>query len=328
MTQKLDCKSDHDLLQKKCIVLNPGISPLLFGSVDQNLFTICQLCDVDIKTDSQGIIVSSKHELTSAILLIEQLVNLISQNVEIDKSIILQVFECIQRGEQCKVSEMLNTVVAQTPKGKKIIAKTRGQNIYVQSIFKNTLVFGIGPAGCGKTYLAVATAITAKKKREIDKIILTRPAIEAGEKLGFLPGDMQQKVDPYLRPIYDALEEMTGEQSYLKLIERGNLEIAPLAYMRGRTLSKAFIILDEAQNTTESQMKMFLTRFGQGSKVVVTGDLTQIDLPKGIKSGLTTAISVLKGIEDISIVHLHSADIVRHHLVQKIVDAYALQNNL
>lgn len=215
-----------------------------------------------------------------------------------------------------------DSIICRTINGKPVKPKTVGQKKYIDSIQKNTVVFGLGPAGTGKTYLAMAMAITAFKNDEVSRIILTRPAIEAGENLGFLPGDLQSKVDPYLRPLYDALYQIMGAESYLHNAEKGLIEVAPLAYMRGRTLDNAFIILDEAQNTTPAQMKMFLTRIGFGSKVVITGDLTQKDLPKGTISGLDTAIKVLNGIEDISIIRLNNQDVVRHPLVQRIVEAY------
>ena len=220
----------------------------------------------------------------------------------------------------------MSGVVAITSRGKQIKCKTVGQKKYVDAIKNNSVVFGVGPAGTGKTYLAVCLAVSAYKGKQVEKIILTRPAVEAGEKLGFLPGDLQTKVDPYLRPLYDALQEMFGMETYLKLMEKGVIEIAPLAYMRGRTLSNAFIILDEAQNTTCEQMKMFLTRMGDGSKVVVTGDVTQIDLPDGKKSGLKHAVSILKNIEGIETVALTAKDIVRNPLVMQIVRAYEREN--
>lgn len=232
---------------------------------------------------------------------------------------------CIELAKQGNVSEVENVlsgVITVTPKGKQIKYKTLGQKEYVDSIYKNEVVFGVGPAGTGKTYLAVATAVSAFRKKEVEKIILTRPAVEAGESLGFLPGDLQSKVDPYLRPLYDALQEMFGLESYQKLIEKGVIEIAPLAYMRGRTLNNSFIILDEAQNTTKEQMKMFLTRMGEGSRMVITGDVTQIDLPSGKKSGLIHATEILKNVKGIGIVKLTALDVVRHPLVMKIIKAY------
>lgn len=218
--------------------------------------------------------------------------------------------------------EKLLGVVTITSKGRQVRPKTYGQARYVDAIRKNTVVFGVGPAGTGKTYLAVALAVAAYKAHIVEKIILTRPAVEAGEKLGFLPGDLGAKVDPYLRPLYDALQEMFGLDAYNRMIERGVIEIAPLAYMRGRTLSNAFIILDEAQNTTKEQMKMFLTRLGEGSRIVVTGDITQIDLPFGKRSGLIEAVNILEGIKDIEIIKLTGKDVVRHELVMRIIDAY------
>ena len=227
-----------------------------------------------------------------------------------------------KEGNTDGIEKIMSGVVAVTSRGKQIKCKTVGQKKYVEAIKKNTVVFGVGPAGTGKTYLAVAMAVTAFKAHEIEKIILTRPAVEAGEKLGFLPGDLQNKVDPYLRPLYDALQEMFGLETYQKLLEKGAIEIAPLAYMRGRTLSNAFIILDEAQNTTKEQMKMFLTRMGESSKMVITGDVTQIDLPEGKRSGLIHAVSILKNIEGVETVTLTHKDVVRHALVMEIIKAY------
>ena len=218
----------------------------------------------------------------------------------------------------------MSGVIAITSRGKPIKCKTIGQKAYVDAIKNNTICFGVGPAGTGKTYLAVAMAVASFKAKEIEKIVLTRPAVEAGERLGFLPGDMQSKVDPYLRPLYDALQEMFGLETYQKLMEKGAIEIAPLAYMRGRTLNNSFIILDEAQNTTKEQMKMFLTRMGDGSKVIVTGDVTQIDLPEGKASGLKHAIKVLEKVDDIAIMRLTHKDVVRHPLVMEIIKAYTL----
>ena len=230
--------------------------------------------------------------------------------------------ELAKEGNAAGIEKIMSGVVAITSRGKQIKCKTVGQKRYVDAIKKNMVVFGVGPAGTGKTYLAVALAVSAFKNKEVEKIILTRPAVEAGEKLGFLPGDLQNKVDPYLRPLYDALQEMLGMDGYLKLIERGVIEIAPLAYMRGRTLSNAFIILDEAQNTTKEQMKMFLTRMGEGSRMVITGDLTQIDLPEGKKSGLKHATRILGNINGIGVIYLTASDVVRHSLVMEIIRAY------
>ncbi|MBQ2717337.1 MAG: PhoH family protein [Clostridia bacterium] len=253
---------------------------------------------------------------------IVELLEVVNSGETIDKSRIIYCIELAKEGSSGDIRSLMSGVIAITSRGKPVKCKTFGQKTYVDAIKKNTVVFGVGPAGTGKTYLAVAMAVSAYKNKEVEKIILTRPAVEAGERLGFLPGDLQSKVDPYLRPLYDALQEMFGLETYLKLMERGVIEIAPLAYMRGRTLNNSFIILDEAQNTTREQMKMFLTRMGEGSKVIVTGDVTQIDLPDGKKSGLKHAIGVLKGINDIAIIKLTHKDVVRHPLVMEIIKAY------
>jgi phosphate starvation-inducible PhoH-like protein len=241
---------------------------------------------------------------------------------KVDKGRIMYCIELAKEGKASDITKLSSGTVAITYRGKPIKCKTVGQKNYVDAIKKSDVVFGVGPAGTGKTYLAVCLAVQAMKQKQVEKIILTRPAVEAGEKLGFLPGDLQTKVDPYLRPLYDALQEMLGLEVYTKLMERGSIEIAPLAYMRGRTLSNAFIILDEAQNTTREQMKMFLTRLGDGSKMVITGDITQIDLPDGKSSGLTHATEILSGTEGISIVKLTAKDVVRNPLVMRIVRAY------
>ena len=230
--------------------------------------------------------------------------------------------ELARDGQADDIGKITSGVIAVTSRGKPIKCKTFGQKVYIDEIKKNTVVFGVGPAGTGKTYLAVAMAVSALKNKEVEKIILTRPAVEAGERLGYLPGDLQSKVDPYLRPLYDALQEMLGLESYLRLLERGVIEIAPLAYMRGRTLNNSYVILDEAQNTTKEQMKMFLTRMGEGSRMIITGDVTQIDLPAEKKSGLKHAVSILKNVEGIGIVNLSYKDVVRHPLVMKIIKAY------
>ena len=228
----------------------------------------------------------------------------------------------VAEGEAEALHTMFGDTILTTARGRAVKAKTLGQWRYIEAIRKNHITFGIGPAGTGKTYLAVCMAVTAYKSKQVDKIILTRPAVEAGEKLGFLPGDLHEKVDPYLRPLYDALQELLGLETYAKLMERGDIEVAPLAYMRGRTLSNAFIILDEAQNTTKEQMKMFLTRLGEGSKAVVTGDVTQMDLPDGKQSGLLHATSILDGVEGIAVERLTAKDVVRHPLVMRIIRAY------
>lgn len=249
------------------------------------------------------------------------LIKLAGRGEQIDESRIAYCIELALEGKEEEIENLESGTVAVTARGKQIKCKTIGQKAYVDAIKKNTVVFGVGPAGTGKTYLAVCMAVSAFKSKQVDKIILTRPAVEAGEKLGFLPGDLQEKVDPYLRPLYDALQELLGLETYAKLMERGVIEVAPLAYMRGRTLSNAFIILDEAQNTTKEQMKMFLTRMGEGSKTVVTGDVTQIDLD-GKTSGLVHATKVLDGVEGIGICRLTAKDVVRHPLVMRIIRAY------
>ena len=240
----------------------------------------------------------------------------------IDEQRVRYLITMVSEGRDDQLSKMAEDVVCITAKGKPIKAKTVGQQRYMKAIQKNTITIGVGPAGTGKTYLAVAAAVAAFRERTINRIILTRPAVEAGERLGFLPGDLQNKVDPYLRPLYDALYDMLGPENFQKYQERGSIEVAPLAYMRGRTLDDSFIILDEAQNTTKEQMKMFLTRLGFGSKIVITGDVTQIDLPEDKQSGLKDAVRVLEGVEDIAICRLTSADVVRHALVQQIINAY------
>ena len=294
----------------------------IFGQLDENVGAIEKACGVHISLSPNGLELRGEDE---AVRLSEEvvrvLIKLMSVGEEIDRAVVNRAVELVKGGNASKIEEIYGTVIATTARGKKIRVKSRGQLDYYKAIKNTTLVIGIGPAGSGKTFIAVAAAVNALRAGEVQKIILTRPALEAGEKLGFLPGDLQMKVDPYLRPLYDALEELMGE-SYLRLVERGVLEIAPLAYMRGRTLKSAFIILDEAQNTTCEQMKMFLTRLGEGSKMVVEGDVSQIDLPQGKYSGLLDAANVLSDIDRVAIVRLGKADVVRHELVQKIVQAY------
>lgn len=295
----------------------------VLGIFDENLNIISRELNLNANVSGLNITLEGEEEgVRVGVEVLESLLSIISAGERIDRSRIVYCIELAKEGRSSDIGSIMSGVVAITSKGKQIKCKTVGQKNYVDAIKKNTVVFGVGPAGTGKTYLAVCLAVTALKSKQVEKIILTRPAVEAGEKLGFLPGDLQTKVDPYLRPLYDALQEMLGLENYAKYMERGVIEIAPLAYMRGRTLNNAFIILDEAQNTTREQMKMFLTRMGEGSKVVVTGDLTQTDLPEGKKSGLKQAISVLKNIEGISICHLTDKDVVRHPLVMKIVRAY------
>lgn len=295
----------------------------LFGSLDENARLIEKGLGVSLKPrDGVLKITGDDVAVERATYLVNNLIKLMGKGYEITREKVLGGIDLVLEDKPDDIIALSTDVVAVTARGKYIKCKTLGQRKYVSAIKKNTLVFGVGPAGTGKTYLAVALAVAAYKSGEVDKIILTRPVVEAGEKLGFLPGDLQEKVDPYLRPLYDALELMFGVDNYTSLIERGIVEIAPLAYMRGRTLSGAFVILDEAQNTTDEQMKMFLTRMGEKSKMVVNGDLTQIDLPYG-DSGLKRAVSILEGIEGIEIVRLTEKDVVRHELVQKIVLAYA-----
>ena len=299
----------------------------LLGTFDENLNIVTRELGVQASVGGVLLKISGDEDNTAlAARVLEGILKLIRAGESVDKSRIVYCIELAREGNLEGIEQVMSGVVAITLRGKQIKCKTVGQKKYVDAIKKNTVVFGVGPAGTGKTYLAVCLAVSAFKGKQVEKIILTRPAVEAGEKLGFLPGDLQTKVDPYLRPLYDALQEMFGMETYLKLMEKGSIEIAPLAYMRGRTLSNAFIILDEAQNTTCEQMKMFLTRMGDGSKVVVTGDVTQIDLPEGKKSGLKHAISILKNIEGIETVTLTAKDVVRHPLVMQIVRAYEREN--
>lgn len=295
----------------------------LLGTFDENLNIVARELNVFPSVEGTCIGISGEEgDASCAKRVLEGMLRLVRAGEAVDKSRIAYCIELAREGGLEGIEEVMGNVVAFTSRGKPVKCKTLGQKKYVDAIKKNTVVFGIGPAGTGKTYLAVCLAVSAFKAKQVEKIVLTRPAVEAGEKLGFLPGDLQTKVDPYLRPLYDALQEMFGLETYSKLMEKGVIEVAPLAYMRGRTLSNAFIILDEAQNTTCEQMKMFLTRMGDGSKVVVTGDVTQIDLPAGKRSGLKHAVSVLKGIEGIEIVTLTAKDVVRHPLVMAIVRAY------
>ncbi len=303
---------------------NGNTTAELLGVYDENLNFISQQTNTVCFVDDGGIIITGEEvDVRLAEKIISKLIDIIALGEKINKTSVNYCIELAKNGSVDGLEKIVSGVVAVTSRGKQIKCKTVGQKKYVDAINKNTIVFGVGPAGTGKTYLAVAIAVTAYKNKEIQKIILTRPAVEAGEKLGFLPGDLQNKVDPYLRPLYDALQEMFGLETYQKLIERGVIEIAPLAYMRGRTLSDSFIILDEAQNTTIEQMKMFLTRMGEGSRMVITGDVTQIDLPDGKKSGLKHAVSILKDVKGIQTVNLTYKDVVRHPLVSEIIKAYS-----
>ncbi|NLC73066.1 MAG: PhoH family protein [Ruminococcaceae bacterium] len=295
----------------------------VFGTFDQNLRLIESELVVNVIDRDERLHISGEPEnVILAEKAIEGLLLLASRGENIDAQNVKYIIKLVKEGKQNKISDISGDVVCITAKGKPIKAKTLGQKQYTDAIKNNTVTLGVGPAGTGKTYLAVAAAVSAFRAEKVNRIILTRPAVEAGERLGFLPGDLQSKVDPYLRPLYDALFEMLGAETYSKYLERGNIEVAPLAYMRGRTLDDSFIILDEAQNTSKEQMKMFLTRIGFGSKAVVTGDITQVDLPAEKSSGLVEAMRVLKGIKDIEICRLSGADVVRHELVQKIVEAY------
>lgn len=295
----------------------------VLGSFDENLNAICRELKVVCRVDGIEVIVSGEDEKVHiATEVLKNLVVLAENGERVDGGRAAYCIELAKEGRASDITKLSSGTVGVTFRGKPIKCKTVGQKAYVDAIRQNTVVFGVGPAGTGKTYLAVCLAVQAMKQKQVEKIILTRPAVEAGEKLGFLPGDLQTKVDPYLRPLYDALQEMLGVESYTKLMERGAIEIAPLAYMRGRTLSNAFIILDEAQNTTREQMKMFLTRLGDGSKMVITGDISQIDLPEGKKSGLIHATSLLNEVEGISIINLTDKDVVRNTLVMRIVRAY------
>ncbi len=295
----------------------------VFGSFDENIKRIEQAFDVHITNRGTELKVQGEEEAADkGVRAIEALMALASKGETIDVQKVRYLIGLVNTGNDDRVGEMAKDVVCVTAKGKPIKAKTLGQQKYLKAIGKNTITIGVGPAGTGKTYLAVAMAVAAFRAKTVNRIILTRPAVEAGERLGFLPGDLQNKVDPYLRPLYDALFDMLGPETYGKYLERGNIEVAPLAYMRGRTLDDSFIILDEAQNTTREQMKMFLTRLGFGSKIVITGDVTQIDLPADKVSGLKDAVKVLEGVPDIAICRLSASDVVRHQLVQQIVAAY------
>ena len=308
---------------RKISAKNADILQRFLGTFDENVNLIMQEAGVIIRVDGVEVVISGAESgVVAAADAVESLIELASKGEAVDKGRVIYCLELAREGRAKDICKLSSGTVAVTFRGKQIKCKTVGQKTYVDCIKKDAITFGIGPAGTGKTYLAVCLAVQAYKQKQADKIILTRPAVEAGEKLGFLPGDLQTKVDPYLRPLYDALEEMLGSETYLKLMERGTIEVAPLAYMRGRTLSNAFIILDEAQNTTREQMKMFLTRLGDNSKMVVTGDITQIDLPDGKKSGLEHAVKVLQDVDGISVVQLSDKDVVRNPLVMRIVKAY------
>lgn len=295
----------------------------IFGSFDENIRLIEQELGVRVVgRDDQLKISGEDTPVAYAAKVIQGLIGLSARGESIHEQNVRYLIQLVKSGNEDKIQTLAADVLCVTAKGKPVKAKTVGQKKYVDAIRANTVTLGVGPAGTGKTYLAVAAAVAAFRAKEVNRIILTRPAVEAGERLGFLPGDLQSKVDPYLRPLYDALFEMLGAESYAKYVERGNIEVAPLAYMRGRTLDDSFIILDEAQNTSREQMKMFLTRLGFGSKIVITGDVTQIDLPDKVRSGLMDALHVLRDVEGIAQVRLTEKDVVRHRLVQQIVKAY------
>lgn len=300
----------------------------VFGSFDENIRIIERELSVSVVSRDGELKVSGEGEnVMDAVQALQGLLTLSSRGEQINEQNVRYIIQLVRSGNGDKIGDLAGDVLCITAKGKPIKAKTIGQKQYVDAIKRNTVTLGIGPAGTGKTYLAVAAAVAAFRGGQVNRIILTRPAVEAGERLGFLPGDLQSKVDPYLRPLYDALFDMLGTENYNKYLERGNIEVAPLAYMRGRTLDDSFIILDEAQNTSREQMKMFLTRMGFGSKIVITGDVTQIDLPTDKVSGLKEAMRVLNGVEDIAICRLNEADVVRHVIVQRIIKAYESDEN-
>ncbi|MBO1700709.1 PhoH family protein [Eubacterium callanderi] len=305
------------------MIESPETLSKVFGKYDENIKLIEGRLKVDVLVrDSALKIRGEGRRVDAAVRVIEEMIRTIGSQGGITKDNTEYILTLQSKGLEKEYSALNDDIICYTMRGKPIRSKTLGQKRYIDAIRHNDIVFGIGPAGTGKTYLAMAMAITAFKNGEVDRLILTRPAVEAGEKLGFLPGDLQDKVDPYLRPLYDALFEIMGAEAFEKNMEKGLIEVAPLAYMRGRTLENAYIILDEAQNTTPEQMKMFLTRFGQGSKIVVTGDITQIDLPGGKRSGLKEVRRILRGIPDIAFIEFSQDDVVRHRLVQRIIEAY------
>ncbi|TQQ85732.1 PhoH family protein [Peptacetobacter hominis] len=310
------------IIQKKFLISEPEFERELFGNFDENIKLIESTLNIDVTLREGNIIlIGDEKNVDAALSLMNELHATVSNGKKLDKQSIMYSLSLLMEGEENRIQELEGTIVL-TKKGTPVQPKTIGQKEYVKLIEDNDITFGIGPAGTGKTYLAVAMAVKAFKRDEVNRIILTRPAVEAGESLGYLPGDLQEKIDPYLRPLYDALFEMLGGDKVNKYIERGIIEVAPLAFMRGRTLDNSFIILDEAQNTTPEQMKMFLTRLGFGSKAVITGDVTQTDLPSSKKSGLVQATYILKDVKGIGIKELTDRDVVRHELVQRIIKAY------
>ena len=304
-------------------VINQNFINILFDNLEEKIKIIEKELKINLSLYDKGIkIIGDKTYIQATEKLLEELNNIYEKDSVITDQQIRYLIKMIKSGKNDIIKGFLDYIICLTARGKPIKPKTLGQRQYIELIDSNDIVFGVGPAGTGKTYLAMAMAIKAFKNNEVDRIILTRPAVEAGESLGFLPGDLQEKIDPYLRPIYDALFEILGFEQYEKLLEKGLIEVAPLAYMRGRTLDNAYIILDEAQNTTNEQMKMFLTRIGYGSKAIITGDITQVDLPRGKNSGLINANKILRNIEGIAFMDFEVSDIVRHPLVQKIIKAY------
>lgn len=313
----------ENLAEARVNIDDINIMAFLFGNQDANVKIIEEEFHVSILTrDGSITITGDKKDVDSVQKLFYQLIGVLQTGNLLTSADVKYFVKLAKEGKEKNITELYNGVICYTHRGKPIKPKTIGQKLYATAMKKNDIVFGIGPAGTGKTYLAMAMAVTAFKEKEVNRIILTRPAVEAGEKLGFLPGDLQDKVDPYLRPLYDALYDIMGVESFQRFMERGLIEVAPLAYMRGRTLDDSFIILDEAQNTTSEQMKMFLTRLGFGSKAVVTGDLTQIDLPKGVYSGLEEVQEVLRDVKGVQFVYLDEKDVVRHQVVQRIIKAY------
>ena len=300
----------------------------IFGSFDENIRLLEKEFNVTVTNRDGELRISGEAEdVMHAAKAVQAMLTLSSRGEALGEQNVRYIIDMVRTGKEEQISELAGDVLCISAKGRPVKPKTIGQKEYIQSVLKNTVTIGVGPAGTGKTYLAVAAAVQAFREKQVNRIILTRPAVEAGERLGVLPGDLQSKVDPYLRPLYDALFDMLGAETYQKYLERGNIEVAPLAYMRGRTLDDSFIILDEAQNTSREQMKMFLTRLGFGSKIVITGDVTQIDLPDGKASGLREAMRVLKNVEGIGICELTNADVVRHVMVQRIVRAYESYEN-
>ena len=300
----------------------------IFGSFDENIRLLEKEFNVTVTNRDGELRISGEAEdVMHAAKAVQAMLTLSSRGETLGEQNVRYIIDMVRTGKETQIRELAGDVLCISAKGRPVKPKTIGQKEYIQSVLKNTVTIGVGPAGTGKTYLAVAAAVQAFREKQVNRIILTRPAVEAGERLGFLPGDLQSKVDPYLRPLYDALFDMLGAETYQKYLERGNIEVAPLAYMRGRTLDDSFIILDEAQNTSREQMKMFLTRLGFGSKIVITGDVTQIDLPDGKASGLREAMRVLKNVEGIGICELTNADVVRHVMVQRIVRAYESYEN-